>query len=354
MAEITCTCPHCGQDLNVDSDYAGEVVACPACNGEFAIPEAPEPAPAAPAVPTSPPAAGAGRKLILPGAAPPRQPQQPQPQQQQVHVAPQQQPHPAGGYAAPPPQPGPPAGYSGAPPGGGYPGVGGAYPYGAPGAVPAAPGAAYPHAPSGGGLGDAFADPLAGQPRAINALGQGGALVWGLGLCGAWLAAAWILAWRAGQFFNVFDTMGGSAMPPMGGDRRPKLKFSDHLEILAAAAIPVVVLALLLLLYKAVASKRASLQSILFTTGMVTLPLTGLVSFVFLASFLELKDFDSVKAFGHLMVIVMVVSYSAVILLLKAALVSVLEIGTKAAFWLAPTTLLAVAYLSSWIGKIIS
>ena len=39
MSEIACTCPHCGEDLNVDSEFAGQAVKCPSCSGEFAVPD---------------------------------------------------------------------------------------------------------------------------------------------------------------------------------------------------------------------------------------------------------------------------------------------------------------------------
>ncbi len=41
MSELACTCPHCNQGLNIESEYSGQVVACPSCNGEFTVPDAP-------------------------------------------------------------------------------------------------------------------------------------------------------------------------------------------------------------------------------------------------------------------------------------------------------------------------
>ena len=88
MSELTCSCPHCGQDLNVGSEFAGQAVSCPSCNGEFAIPEAHHPAPILPSAP-----AHAGPKLNLPGSVPARPPAPVQAQPMQSPQAPPQSPY---------------------------------------------------------------------------------------------------------------------------------------------------------------------------------------------------------------------------------------------------------------------
>jgi len=50
MAEMVFSCPHCGQPVQCDSQYAGQTVACPHCQGGIIVPaEEPAPAPEAPA-----------------------------------------------------------------------------------------------------------------------------------------------------------------------------------------------------------------------------------------------------------------------------------------------------------------
>ncbi len=66
MAEITITCPHCGEKAQAPSDAVGENADCPSCGRTFLIEAAPPPAPPkrkfrvgapAAAAPTPPPAA---------------------------------------------------------------------------------------------------------------------------------------------------------------------------------------------------------------------------------------------------------------------------------------------------------
>jgi len=46
MAEITFACPHCQQHIEADDSICGQTVECPACKGEFVVPEKPKPRPA--------------------------------------------------------------------------------------------------------------------------------------------------------------------------------------------------------------------------------------------------------------------------------------------------------------------
>lgn len=69
MAEMVFNCPHCGAAVQCDSQYAGQTVACPHCQGGIIVPAAP--APEAPAVePAQPP-------VEAPVEAPAEQPTQP-------------------------------------------------------------------------------------------------------------------------------------------------------------------------------------------------------------------------------------------------------------------------------------
>ena len=49
MSDITFSCPHCKQSLDIPEEMLGQAVACPACNGSIQLPEPePRPAPAPP------------------------------------------------------------------------------------------------------------------------------------------------------------------------------------------------------------------------------------------------------------------------------------------------------------------
>lgn len=127
---------------------------------------------------------------------------------------------------------------------------------------------------------------------------------------------------------------------------------AEHLDWIIGALIPIIAFILILLALKLTAGKRASFGSIIFTTGMISLPLTGYALFVLLVSKMEFKTLAALETLGHLMIVASVCLITFVALLTKAALVSVLEFSRKAAFWLVPATILAVGYLSYWIGKL--
>ena len=106
MSQLACNCPHCGQELNVEAEHAGQVVACPSCSGEFTVPAAPAPAQApalAPAPRLNVPSAPATRPIQTQGQAPPQHQQAPNPYQSPG--ANPSGPQAYGGYgAAPSPQ----------------------------------------------------------------------------------------------------------------------------------------------------------------------------------------------------------------------------------------------------------
>jgi hypothetical protein len=339
MSELICNCPHCGQELNVESDLAGQAVNCPSCSGAFEVPEAP--AHSAPVLPQAPVLAPAP-KLNLPGSAPMQQP--PQAPYQQAQAPP---PMP-GGYApqapqvgqplpapyqqaqAPPPMPG---GYATQAPQLGQP-------------QPGAPG--YPGYLPGGGIGNALSDPLGGQPRAIHGLANGGTIGWGIGFCLAWILSAWLLAWRTGSALT--NALGGLGMS--GSDFGMEMKV-QHGQWILSAAIPLLVLIAALYSLKAMAGKGGTFGAVMFTSGMAMLPMTVLVLVILMLSYSNPSDIGTAKAMMHLSLIVVIFAFSASILLVKASLSSVLGFTQKAAFWLVPTVILTVFYVSSWIGKLI-
>jgi hypothetical protein len=303
MPEMTCTCPHCSQDLNVDTGHAGQVVACPQCAGEFTVPDAPAAAPQMAPAPV----------LVVPPS--PRQ--QPQPQQQGYSQAPAQpayQGHPAQ-QAAPPVQ--------------GY-------------APPYQPGTAV-------GIGAVFADPLEGQPRFIGSAPPGKLAGWAWGFAAAWIVGFWLISWRIGSsLLSSLPGVGGSA-GRWGGE----IKMGHHIEWIVSAALPLAILVIVLLSLKAMAGKTVPFGAILFTGSMVTLPVLAMGLFIMLISFLEIKTSGGAKAIGHITVILAVAAFSFLILLVKASLVSVLGYTRKAAFWLVPVVLLVVGYLTSWAGGLV-
>lgn len=110
MSELTCTCPHCSQDLSIGSEYAGQAVGCPSCSGEFTVPDAPAASQA--------PVLAAPPQLNIPASPvlqrPPAQPQT------QARPPQYQQPPPHNPYQAPQSNP--------AGPQYGHPGIGGPSP----------------------------------------------------------------------------------------------------------------------------------------------------------------------------------------------------------------------------------
>lgn len=325
MSELTCSCPHCGQELNVESDFAGQAVACPACNGEFAVPDAPHaPTPVLPNAPAHAP----GPKLNFPGAAaqqPQAPPQYQQPPYQQPPAPAYQQPQPVP-YQQQPPMQVPPQ----------MPGVAGLGP-------------AYPGYIVGGGIGNALGDPLDGQPRAIQGLGSGGTLGWGLAFCCAWVIAAWLLAWRSGSAFS--DAIGG--VTGMSGGRFGGKVKAEHFEWIMGAMLPILVLILVLFLLRAIAGKQTSFNAIVFTSGMITVPVTGLMLFLLSVSYMKITSLGAMETLGHISIVVMLFVFSAVVLLTKASLVSVIGFTGKAAFWLVPSVLVTVFYVTGWLSKLL-
>ena len=63
----------------------------------------------------------------------------------------------------------------------------------------------YPGYTPGGGIGDAFTNPLEGQPRAIQGLGTGGSVGWGIALCSIWIFAFWGILARMSSLMG-FET----------------------------------------------------------------------------------------------------------------------------------------------------
>lgn len=318
MAEMTCTCPHCAQDLNVDTGHAGQAVACPNCAGEFTVPDAPAAAPTMAPAPV----------LVVPSTSSQNAPLQQQPQQ---------------GYTQAPAQPV----YQGQPPYQGQPVQQGYPPQQA---APQAQGYAPPMHPGAAvGIAAVFADPLESQPRFFASVPAGKLTSWAWGLAAAWVIGFWLCSWRIGS--SLLSSLPGAGAA--GGGWRGEMKMGHHIELLVSAALPLALFVLVFFALKAMSGRTVPFGAILFTGSMVTLPVLAMGLFITLISFLEIKTSGGAKTMGHITTIFMVTAFSSLILLVKASLVSVLGYTRKAAFWLVPAVMLLVGYLSIWAGGLV-
>lgn len=122
------------------------------------------------------------------------------------------------------------------------------------------------------------------------------------------------------------------------------------------AVVPILFFVLAFFGLSAAGKKQGQFGSILFTSGMVMIPLICLGAFATLITFLKIESPGAGKALMHVGVIVLAFTLSALILMIKASLVSILGFSRKAAFWLVPTVLIVVGYLTMWtsglLGKI--
>ena len=308
--DISILCPHCSDKLKIDLALSGQVVDCPHCAKQLTVPAPPQQAPAPP--------------QHQQHQQPPAQYQQPPAQYQQPPAQPQyQQPPAQPQYQQPPAQP--------------------QYqqnPY-------------FPPPPSSpaGGISTALTNPLEGQPQAIAEMGPGATLRWGWTLGGIWIIASWLSAWQMGStLLAALPT----SIENFGAAAKARPKLSDHIEWIAGGAIPFICLLLVLLALKAMGNMRVHFGSIVFTSGMVMLPLLVANLFLFASSFMDISTTDGAKVMSHIFFFVLVFVIASLIMLIKASLVSVLGFAPRAAFWLVPLVLVAAGYLSMWTNSLLA
>ena len=214
-------------------------------------------------------------------------------------------------------------------------------------------------APSAG-IFPALTNPLEGQPLAIAGMGSGATLRWGWTLGGIWIIASWLSAWQIGS--TLFAWQIGSTLfatlpisiKNFGTAAKAGPKLSDHIEWIAGGAIPFMCLLLVLLALKAMGNMKVHFGSIVFTSGMVMLPLLMANVFLFFSSFMDISTADGAKVISHIFFFVLVFVVASLIMLVKASLVSVLGFAPKSAFWLVPLVLVAVGYLSMWANSLLA
>ena len=300
---ITIRCPHCSDKLKIDLALSGQVVDCPHCAKPLTVPAAPQ--------------------YQQPPAAPQYQQPPAAPQYQQPPAAPQyQQPLAAQQYRQPaqdfPQQ---------------------QFNTQSPSSAPSA------------GIFPALTNPLEGQPLAIAGMGSGATLRWGWTLGGIWIIASWLSAWQIGS--TLFATL-PTSIKNFGAAAKAGPKLSDHIEWIAGGAIPFMCLLLVLLALKAMGNMKVHFGSIVFTSGMVMLPLLMANVFLFFSSFMDISTADGAKVISHIFFFVLVFVVASLIMLVKASLVSVLGFAPKSAFWLVPLVLVAVGYLSMWANSLLA
>ena len=208
-----------------------------------------------------------------------------------------------------------------------------------------------PPAAAGGGISAALFNPLEGQPLTIARMGSGSTLRWGWTLGGIWIIASWLSAWQVGS--TLFATL-PTSIKNFGSSAKAGPKLSDHIEWIAGGAIPFICLLLVLLALKAIGNMRVNFGSIVFTSGMVMLPLLVANVFLFFSSFMDISTADGAKVMAHIFFLVLVFAVASLIMLVKASLVSVIGFAPRSAFWLVPLVLVAVGYLSMWANSLLT
>ncbi len=182
-------------------------------------------------------------------------------------------------------------------------------------------------------------------------MGPGATLRWGWILGAIWIITTWLTAWQMGS--TIFATL-PTSIDNFGASAKAGPKLSDHIDWIGGGAIPFICLLLVLLALKAMGNMKVPFGSIVFTSGMVMLPLLIANLFLFFSSFMDISTVDGEKVMSHIFFFVLAFVIAGLILLIKASLVSVLGFAPKAAFWLVPLALVAVGYLSMWANSLLA
>jgi hypothetical protein len=196
-------------------------------------------------------------------------------------------------------------------------------------------------------MGLAFSDPMESQPAAMHGLGKEGTLTWGFVLCLMFPIVSWLAFWRGAATLSALIGRGG-------GEGLQKAKFLDHLEVVVSMSVLVVILLGVLFVLNAVHGKKAPLREVLFTTGLILLPLVGLALYGLGLSFLKIKAVGAMEVIGYVTTFFTLLSLSSLFLLVFAAITSVVGYSKKAGFWLTPGVLMVVIVLFGWISKLTS
>lgn len=193
-----------------------------------------------------------------------------------------------------------------------------------------------------------FGDPMDSQPTAMANLGREATLLWGLGFCLSFPLVSWLSFWRGN---NLLNGLVGSSHGGLGSG---KATLFDHVEALMSMTILVGILFGVLLLLNVMRGQKVPVAAILFSTGLIVVPLAGLSLYGFGLSFLgkAIKSRDAMEVIGYIGSFVMLLSVSSAFLLTFATLTSVIGYTRKVAFWLVPGVLMVTFVVFTWISKL--
>lgn len=155
-------------------------------------------------------------------------------------------------------------------------------------------------------------DPANGQVDAIKAMGDSRALNSGLALGAAFVAAVWWLLAKGGSH-----------------------PFSEHIKIVIGSGIPFVAVALALIIINAIFRTGINWKHIVFTAGVALLPAALGIA---VSSFLGFANIE-------IMVAADLFCITTMIMMLNAALTTVLKISSRLALVLIPIVIISSLYI---------
>lgn len=200
---------------------------------------------------------------------------------------------------------------------------------------------------AGGGLWRALVDPMDSQPTVMKGLGKEGTLTWGFLFCVAFPIAGWLAFWRGAEL------VGGSLAAILGEGTGPgKPKFMTHVEVVTELVVFVSIFFGVFLLLNVLRGRRTPVCGILFTTGLVLLPLLALFLYLVALSFLKIKSAEALEVIGYITAFLTMLAISSLFLLTLASLTSVLGFTRRAGFWLTPVVLMVSFVLFTWVSKL--
>ncbi len=215
------------------------------------------------------------------------------------------------------------------------------------GAGLASAGQAFP-TPSGRGLGLAFSDPMDSQGAAMQGLGRQNTLAWGFAFCLSLPIISWLAIWRGA---NLAGQLPGMNIVRLG---RKDTRFFEHVEVIVTLSALVGVLYGVLLIVNAIRGNNASAGSILFSTGLIMVPITAFTLYGLGMSFIadKISSRDAAEVLGYITSFLMLLTMSSVFLLIFAALTSVIGYTRKAGFWLVPCVLMVTFVVFTFVAKL--
>lgn len=185
----------------------------------------------------------------------------------------------------------------------------------------------------------------------MDGLGKEGTLTWGFMFCVAFPIAGWLAFWRGANMFSALMTggLGGGAGSGFG-----KPKFLDHLETVTELTIFVALLFGVLFILNAMHGRKAPMRAVLFTCGMILLPMVLLSLYAVGISYLKIKSSDAMEVIGYVTTFLTLLTMSSVFLLIFASVTSVFGYTRKAGFWITPAVLMVTFVIFIWISKLTS